>query len=188
MKKIKVFLFIPIVMFFTSNAFAGFFGTGGDIKQGGDTDIKQARQLKKSLAEADRQVGLPNIVNFQQKKLMKLVYELCDKEDLICYAYLKSDYSGELVFIGKCIGYGIPFSAQYTNPLKIIDSEIEGGIKAKMDDNGEVNVINQADPNGLFMPISSSATWLMMIDPKTKKARPVYIEPEIVVSPFKLQT
>ena len=41
-------------------------------------------------------------------------------------------------------------------------------------------------PTG-FMPTSSSATWLMMIDPKTKKARPVYIEPEIVVSPFKLR-
>jgi len=44
----------------------------------------------------------------------------------------------------------------------------------------------QADPNGLFMPTSSSATWLMMIDPETNKPRPVYIEPEIIVSPFRL--
>ena len=36
------------------------------------------------------------------------------------------------------------------------------------------------------MPTSSSATWLMMIDPEDNKPRPVYIEPEIVVSPFPL--
>ena len=33
---------------------------------------------------------------------------------------------------------------------------------------------------------SVSATWFMMVDPKTNKPRPVYIEPEIVVSPFPL--
>lgn len=127
------------------------------------------------MAEADRQTGLPNITNFQQKKLMKLIYELCDSENLICYAYLKSDYTGKLIYVGKCIGYGIPFSAQYTNPKKIA---------AKKHDYGYA-ILPQADPNGLFMPTSSSATWLMMID-KDGKERPVYFEPEIVVSPFPL--
>lgn len=36
------------------------------------------------------------------------------------------------------------------------------------------------------MSTSPSATWLMMIDPKTNSPRPVYIEPEIVVSPLPL--
>jgi len=138
-------------------------------------DQIQSKQTEQALGEAQRQIGMPNIVNFQQRKLMKLIYELCDKEDLVCFAYIKSDYKGELFFIGKCIGYGIPFSAQYTNPMKHKGYINEG------------YTIPQADPNGLFMPTSSSATWLMMIDPKTKKARPVYIEPEIVVSPFKLR-
>jgi len=135
------------------------------------SDRIQSQQTEKSLAEAQRQIGMPNIVNFQQRKLMKAIYELCDKEDLICFAYIKSDYQGKLVFIGKCMGYGIPFSAQYTNPEK----HIRNGI-----------TLPQADPNGLFMPTSSSATWLMMLDPETGKPRPVYIEPELVVSPFKL--
>jgi hypothetical protein len=139
-------------------------------------DQKQSEKTEMLMGEISRQIGMPNIVNFQQKKLMKLIYELCDKEDLICYAYIKSDYQGKLVFIGKCIGYGIPFSAQYTNPEKIAKSYSQGGFA----------ILPQADPNGLFMPTSSSATWLMMIDPKTNKPRPVYIEPEIVVSPFKL--
>lgn len=137
------------------------------------SDAELAQRTEQSMAEANRQIGMPNIINFQQRKLMKLIYELCDKEDLICYAYIKSDYQGKLVFIGKCIGYGIPFSAQYTNPEKIV---FQAGF----------GTLPQADPNGLFMPTSSSATWLMMIDPETQKPRPVYLEPEIVVSPFPL--
>lgn len=138
------------------------------------SDKVQAEQTEQALSEAQRQIGMPNITNFQQRKLMKLIYELCDKEDLICFAYIKSDYQGKLMYIGKCIGYGIPFSAQYTNPMKMKRWY------------GDPYILPQADPNGLFMPTSSSATWLMMVDPKTKKPRPVYIEPEIVVSPFKL--
>jgi len=148
-------------------------------------DSEQAKQTALAMGEAQRQVGMPNIVNFQQRKLMKLIYELCDKENLITYAYIKSDYQGKLFFIGKCIGYGIPFSAQFTNPEKVVQGDKALGYDLA----GYVNypmVLPQADPNGLFMPTSSSATWLMMIDPKTGKPRPVYIEPEIVVSPFPL--
>jgi len=153
---------------------------GGCMDQTATTDDKQKAATEKLMAESQRQSGLPNITNFQQKKLMKMVYELCDKEDLICYAYLKSDYSGKLVFIGKCIGFGIPFSAQYTNPSKY--TRVSAGSGAVW----SAVVMPQADPNGLFMPTSSSATWLMMIDPKTKEPRPAYFEPEIVVSPFRL--
>jgi hypothetical protein len=143
-------------------------------------DNEQSDQTEIMMLEAHRQTGMPNIVNFQQKKLMKMIYELCDKEDLICYAYMFSDYSGKLIYIGKCIGFGIPFSAQYSNPEKYLD-----------DPNGSWDagslVVPQPEPNGLFMPTSSSATWLIMIDPETKEPRPVYFEPTIVVSPFKLQ-
>lgn len=138
------------------------------------TEQKQTQQTNKILGEINRQIGLPNIVNFQQKKIMKMVFELCDKENLICYAYIKSDYQGKLVFIGKCIGFGVPFSAQYTNPSKVVRTF------------GARQVLPQADPNGLYMPTSSSATWLIMIDPETQEQKPVYIEPEIVVSPFPL--
>ena len=151
-------------------------GCNREVKNTAD-DV-QAQQTALAMSEAQRQVGMPNIVNFQQRKLMKLIYELCDKENLITYAYIKSDYQGKLFFIGKCVGYGIPFSAQFTNPEKVVHENNYSG--------GSYGTLPQADPNGLFMPTSSSATWLMMIDPKTNKPRPVYIEPEIVVSPFPL--
>ena len=163
MKKVIILLAVVVLMFVV--------GCNSGM---GDTDKKQKAQTEQLTAEAQRQVGMPAMVNFQERKLMKAIFELRDQEDIVCYAYIKSDYNGTLTFIGNCVGYGIPFSAQFTNPEKIV------GLS------GNRVTIPQADPNGLFMPTSSSATWLMMIDPKTKKPRPVYLEPEIVVSPFPL--
>ena len=168
MKKIMYVLLAMVATFL--------FLTASSCERQSTAEQDQTKATNQILNEINNEIGLPNLVNFQQKKLMKMVYELCDKEDLICYAYIKSDYQGKLMFLGKCIGFGIPFSAQYTNPQKI--ERIYSGVWVAMP---------QADPNGLYMPTSSSATWLMMIDPKTNKARPVYIEPEIVVSPFPLK-
>lgn len=139
-------------------------------------DVVQARRTEQALAEADRQIGMPEIVNFQQRKLMKQIYEITDREDLVCYAYLQSGLSGKLVYLGRCLGYGIPFSAQYTNPEKVV--------KEPRFHDSSFGSLPQADPNGLFMPTSSSATWLLMLDPETNAPRPVYFEPTIVVSPF----
>ena len=149
--------------------------TGESCEGESSADKKQTQATKKSMAEADRQIGMPNIVNFQERKLAKMIFELRDKEDLICYAYLKNEYSGKLVFLGKCVGYGLPYSVQYTNPEYIAD-HYSGGYA----------ILPQPDPNGLFMPEGLSATWLMLIDPKTGTARPTYVEPEIVVAPFPL--
>jgi hypothetical protein len=146
-------------------------------------DRKQAEATQKLLGEAQRQVGMPNITNFQQRKLMKWIFELADRTDLITYTYIKN-MQGQLIFVGKSMGYGVPFSAQFTNPKRIWDMEREGGAKNKYEDNGEIQVLPQADPNGLFMPTSSSATWVIMIDPGTGEPYPEYWEPEIVVSPY----
>ena len=153
-----------------------------DLKEN-SADRKQAEATQKLLGEAQRQVGMPNITNFQQKKLMKWIYELADRTDLVTYTYIKN-MQGQFVFVGKSMGFGVPFSAQFTNPKRIWDLEREGGAKNKHEDNGEIQILPQADPNGLFMPTSSSATWVIMIDPEDGSTRPQYWEPEIVVTPY----
>ena len=110
---------------------------------------------------------------------MKMILEQRDREDLICYAYLQSEMTGKLIYIGRCMGYGLPYATQYTNPMKIIhfnDNLYAGTEPATMP---------QADPNGLFSPSSAEGTWLMMLDEKDQP-RVCYFEPKIVVSPFKL--
>jgi len=144
----------------------------------GSIQVQQEQVMKEMVA----QTGLPAIKNFQEKKMMKMLYELRDREDLVCHAYLFNVMTGEVgQYLGKCIGYGLPASTQYSNPQKL------GSL-----DGGEYGARNpylqaQAEPNGLFMPEGLSATWLMMIDPKDNTPRPVYIEPAIIVSPFKLK-
>lgn len=142
-----------------------------------DSNSNLAFKQEKLMQEANAQTGMPAIKNFQERKLMKMILELRDQENLVCYAYLVSEMTGKLVFLGKCIGYGLPYATQYTNP----EAKLEGGSA------GELTTIPQADPNGLFMPSSADGTWLMMLDPDTNEPRPVYIEPKVLVSPFKLQ-
>lgn len=153
---------------------------GGDKN---NADKRQMEHTKIALAEAERQVGMPNIVNWQQRKLMKWIYELCDREELITYAYTKNEMTGKFVFLYKCLGYGIPFSAQFTNPEKLVEGDKYFGYNLA----GYLNYLEhlpQADPNGLYMPTSSSATWLIPIKPGQNKPHVIYAEPEIVVSAF----
>lgn len=140
-----------------------------------NTNDKLAQQQEQLMKEAHAQTGIPAIINFQERKLMKMILELRDQENLVCYAYIVPEMTGKPVFLGKCIGYGLPYATQYTNPLKTYGS-YQGGYE----------ILPQADPNGLFMPESADGTWLMMVDPNTNEPRPVYIEPKILVSPFKL--
>jgi hypothetical protein len=156
----------------------GFLFTGClEYEQSSDDKIKV--QQERTMSEMVAQTGLPAIKNFQEKKMMKMLYELRDQENLVCHAYLVNQMTGEVgQYLGTCIGYGLPASTQYSNPEK--------RVRNKMTSDYNYN-IPQAEPNGLFMPEGLSATWLMMIDPSTGDARPVYIEPQIIVSPFKLK-
>lgn len=139
---------------------------------GNTTDGRQAEATEKLVAEADRVVGIPAITNWTQKKMMRDIYELLDKPNLTTYAYLH-DLNGKLHCLGPVIGYGLPYSTQFTNPQRLIH-------------NTGVDLIPQPEPNGVFVPEGLSATWLNLIDPETGKPQVVYVEPPITVSPIKL--
>ena len=134
-------------------------------------ELQQSDEQGKLILEAQKQCGMPSLVNFQERKMMKKIIEQRDKANLVCYAYLFSNQTGKLIYLGKCLGYGLPYATQYTNPER--DSDYGG------------NTIKQPDPNGLYMPSDAHGTWLLMIKPNGGTT-PVYIEPDIIVSPFKL--
>lgn len=149
-----------------------------------NADISQAKQTKKAMSEANRQIGMPAIVNFQERKLAKMIFELRDQENFVCHAYLFNKMTGEVgQYLGKCLGYGLPYSVQFTNPERLVNARKEMGYSTMSD--SAFMTLPQPDPNGLFMPSGLSATWLMLLDSKGT-ARPVYVEPEIIVSPFLL--
>ncbi len=146
------------------------------------SDQKMQAQTEQLMKEADSQIGMPAITNFQEKKLMKMIYELRDKEDLVCFAYIV-DMHGNLHFIGKCLGYGLPYSTQFSNPEKTVSYRHQLGYSTVSYEG--LGTLPQPEPNGLFMPEGLSATWLLLLD-DDGEPRPTYIEPEILVSPIKL--
>lgn len=137
---------------------------------------EQSRTTKKIQAEANKQVGMPDIINFQERRFAKMILEMRDKA-ITTYTYF-IDLNGKMHFICESVGYGLPYSVQYTNPVKIED-----------DPNGSVDagsaITPQAEPNGLYMPDGLSATWVLCAD-KKGGVQPIYVEPQIIVSPFKM--
>jgi hypothetical protein len=132
-------------------------------------------QKQEQLSKASVQsVGLPAIVNFQEKRILKDILELRDRADLRTYTYV-TDMNGRLHKRCDSIGYGIPYATQYTNPQKV---EYQGDRHA---------VLPQADPNGLFSPASAEGTWILCKVPGSDKASPTYIEDRVTVSTFPLE-
>ena len=135
-------------------------------------DTEHARQAT-SLAQMTEAVGMPSIVNFAEKRMMKLILELRDKS-VPTYTYLVG-MNNQYRLLCNSVGYGLPNSTQYTNPSQQIDAGQSG------------YALLQADPNGLYSPSSSEGTWVMCINPKTKRPVPIYAEPNVLISPFPLQ-
>lgn len=147
------------------------------------TDQIQKEQTDKIMKELDNQVGMPDIVNFYEKKLMKQIYELRDRSDLVTYVYTVNQMTGKYVYQGKGIGFGLPYSTQFSNPMKAVDLEKEldrhiSGYKA-------FSTMPQAEPNGLFTASGMSATWIIMINEETGELEIEYWEPSIVVTQSK---
>lgn len=122
------------------------------------------------LQEMRAQVGLPTITNFTEAKFAKLVAELRDQEIRTWTYYL--DINGNRHLLCESVGYGIPYSVQVTNPEKV-EYPSSGA------------TLPQAEPNGLYMPDSADATWVLCSNGKGGVA-PVYSEPHLLVSPFPL--
>lgn len=150
------------------------FALSGCMNQTAET--LQSQQTQQILNQVNQEIGMPNITNFYEKKMQKAILELRDNSDLICYAYVQSGISGKFIYLGKCMGFGLPYSVQYTNPSKA----------ERMYTGGEYVTLPQADPNGLYMPADSNATWIMLINETTGTPEVMYCEPTTVVTQSKL--
>ena len=137
------------------------------------TQIERKKQEEMSL-QAVTQVGMPAIVNFAEKRMMKDIMELRDRmEPTITYV---TDMNGRLHKRCNSVGYGLPYATQYTNPMRVGGDGTHGYV-----------TLPQADPNGLYSPASAEGTWVLCVDHKDGKAKPIYVEPRVIVSPIALQ-
>lgn len=121
--------------------------------------------------EGNAQVGMPGMANFTEKKVMKRLYEMRDK-NITTFTYMV-DMQGKLHHVCDSMGYGLPYGVQFSNPEK-----------ANQMNSGGPN-IPQAEPNGLFMPPGAEGTWVICASTKGEFT-PMYVEPRVIVSPFRL--
>lgn len=126
---------------------------------------KQERQQQ----NLTKEIGLPNIVNFTEKKEMKHIMELRDRADLATYAYTQA-LDGHFIPLFRSLGFGLPYATQYTNPMKVVNPYAS-----------EYTTLPQNDPNGLFMPTAAEGTWLEAVTCKGRTVV-VYVEPRVLVS------
>ena len=143
---------------------------GCDIEPSSD-DVQRQKQEQIS-QQGNQQVGMPAITNFAEKRMMKDILELRD-QDVATTTYIV-DLNGKTHKLCDSVGFGLPYATQFTNPQRVVHSG-----------NGPVT-LPQADPNGLFSPAAADGTWVQCVNPQTKKATVVYVEPRVIVSPFPL--
>ena len=152
------------------------------------SDEVQKSQQEKILKEASSQTGMPAITHFRERKMLKMIFEMRD-DATVTYTYMYSPMTGKLVPFCESIGFPIPYSTQYTNPQKFDYQRIAVGTDTSVSNvYGVSGSLPQADPNSLFSPASAAGTWIMCKDPNSSDVKPVYSEPDLVTSPFKLQT
>ena len=139
---------------------------------GAERETAATNQLLDQAAVA---VGVPAVMNFTEKRQLRMLYELRDQANLVTYSYYV-DINGRKhkVCPETSVGFGMPFSAQFTAPSVDYVSTLGGS--------GASTVTrHQPEPNGLYMPDSTSATWVICLNESGDLA-PVYVEPAIIVS------
>ena len=134
-------------------------------------ESKKQEELSK---QAVQSVGLPAITNFAEKRMMKDIIELRD-QNTPTVTYLVG-MENQLTKLCDSVGFGLPYATQYTSPQQ--DTYHTAGV---------YTVLPQADPNGLYSPASADGTWILCVDHKDGKAKPLYVEPRIIVSPIELK-
>lgn len=139
---------------------------------------RQAQATRTAMDAADREIGMPRIANYSQRKLLKNAYEDMDQTTLV-YVYTQA-LDGRFVCLGQAVGYGVSLGTQFTAPTypQVVDpgAGFARGVYEQA----------QPEPNGLYMPDSGAATIVNLVDPLTGKARTALIEPDVVTTPGRL--
>ncbi len=138
-------------------------------------DQIQAAAQERILQEGTAQTGMPAITNFRERKTLKMIYELRDKENLATYTYIIAQQSGRPTLLCSSIGFAISDATGYTNPLRIHERNTNMGYA----------IMPQAEPNGLFTPETSNTNWVICVDSKGNPT-PTQVQGDILVTTYEL--
>ena len=106
------------------------------------------------------------------RDIMIQIYNVVTQESRSTYTVIET-ITGQTKFHGPSIGYGIPADVQLTNPLQPAFPIHQSS--------GEI--IEQAEPNGLFSSKNTDGTWVLFVD-NNGDITPVYTEHKVTTYPF----
>jgi hypothetical protein len=86
------------------------------------------------------------------------------------FSVVQSPFTGKVLWSCPSIGFPLPYSTQITNPNYVADES----------DHGSYAILPQQEPNGLYPPPSSAATWVPCVNAKGE-ITPVYEEKDVTV-------
>ena len=99
------------------------------------------------------------------------IYEVITTKAYNTYTVIQT-MTGETVFHGNSIGYGIPHDVSLTNPWQADVRSSTGRIP-----------IGQAEPDGLFASVNTDGTWVLFVL-ETGEVTPIYTEQKVTTFPF----
>jgi hypothetical protein len=130
------------------------------------SDLRQRQLQEPLLTRATDTVGMPTMDNFRERQMLREVFEARDKPIQTQVYLINSD--GHLSKLCDSVGYGIPASTQFTNPLQ---PALTG------------SAIAQAEPNALFNSPYTHGTWVDCIDHASNQTHLVFVQPNVIISP-----
>jgi hypothetical protein len=108
-------------------------------------------------------VGFPKIINFQEKKTLKLIYEIRDKGiPTITYSV---DSTNHYHKICNSIGFPLPYSTKYVNPEKY----------------GDGYAMSQGDPNGLYSASVNNGSWILCHNDSNNENEPIFLNAQMAL-------
>ncbi len=126
-------------------------------------------------------VGFPAVINWAEKRQLKIIYELRDTLKLMTYTYV-TDLQGKLHNAcpgSNSIGFPIPYATQFTAPKAAVARHPIYSDGSERSTEYRIFEADQPEPNGLFMPSSAEGTWVVCLNPETKELAPTYIEDRV---------
>lgn len=160
MKRIVTFLSLAVAAVFLSGGCEG----GQEAK---DREVVQNQQAHYASVQP-----IPFFDYSIPRDIVTQIYNVTTQEARSTYTVIET-MTGVVKFHGPSLGYGIPVDVQLTNPLQPAWSMAHNG--------GEV--IEQAEPNGLFSSKNTDGTWVLFVDDNGDIA-PIYTEQKVTTYPF----
>lgn len=164
----------------------------GGCQEDNSGAARETRATLQMSEEAAVTVGMPAVKNYSEKRQLKAIYELRDNANLVTYTYT-IDLNGKRhkVCPTTSIGFGIPYSTQYTAPKALRYAKPQYPVGADRNSSSSEwrsYEAEQPEPNGLYMPSQADGTWVLCMHPNGKDLAPTYVEPRVIVYLFEMKS